>query len=303
MVFSFGPHTALLLPFVVPGLVATVWLLARAVWRSQLADALLAQLVLLPTLSVAQWLLGYAGWYDSHDGFTTLMFYVPWQLGLALGPAYYLYFRSLTNQAFSLRRQWVHLLPALGQVGLFALAAAYDLLWLRGARGLALPDHFGTKGRASGWLDQLNPALEALGYALLLGYGLRMLADYRRYRRYLNDNFSDPERLRFAGLRQLLVLQLLALALSLSVSGLEALLGPFSYDQAWNAFALRGILIYGLIVVGLQANYAAATSPLRFEEAGPAARSEAEESTAAAVPAQASAEQERLADEKPGPAP
>ena len=32
-----------------------------------------------------------------------------------------------------------------------------------------------------------------LGYGLL-GYGLRVLTDYRRYARYLNDNFSDPER-------------------------------------------------------------------------------------------------------------
>jgi|GEM_PF-6811035 len=59
-------------------------------------------------------MLGYAGWYDSHDGYTTFMFYMPWEFGLAPGPAYYLYFRSLTNQEFDWRQTW-HLLPGLGQ--------------------------------------------------------------------------------------------------------------------------------------------------------------------------------------------
>ncbi|MDO7877110.1 AraC family transcriptional regulator [Hymenobacter sp. ASUV-10] len=267
MLFSFGLRSSLLLPFVMPGLVAALWLLGRGWRRGTPTDGLLALLILLPTLNVAQWMLGYAGWYDSHDGYSTTMFYVPWQLGLALGPAYYLYFRSLTNQEFRLRPLRRHLGPGLAQLALFGAAALYDLLWLRGLRGQPLPEHYGTKGPAAVALDALSTPLALLGYALLLGYGLRMLADYRRYRRYLDDNFSDPERLRFSGLRQLLLLQLTWLGLNLLYTGLDAVLGPFSYDEAWNFFALRGGLIYGLIVVGIQANYAAASSPLRFDAA------------------------------------
>ena len=62
MLFQFGPHSALLLPFVVPGAAAALWLLGRALRRGAPADGLLALLILLPTLSVAQWMLGYAGW-------------------------------------------------------------------------------------------------------------------------------------------------------------------------------------------------------------------------------------------------
>lgn len=264
MLFAFGPRSSLLLPFVVPGLVATAWLLGRAWRRGSPADALLALLIVLPTLSVAQWMLGYAGWYDSHDAHSTVMFYVPWGLALAQGPGWYLYFRSLTNQEFRWKPLLPHLLPALLEVGLFAGAALYDLGWVRGVRGQALPDFYGTKGAAALARDALYLPLALLGYALLVGYGLRMLADYRRYRRYLDDNFSDPERLRFAGLRQLLLLQLVGLGLSLVFTGLDGLF-DFSYDAAWYFFAVRGGLIYGLIVAGIQANYAAATSPLRFE--------------------------------------
>ena len=297
MLFTFGARSSLLLPFVMPGAVAALWLLGRAWRRSTVADALLALLIALPTLSVAQWMLGYAGWYDSHDAHSTLMFYVPWQLGLALGPAWYLYFRSLINQEFRLRPLARHLVPGALQTGLFAAAAAYDLLWRRGVLDRVLPYHFGTKGAAAEWLDKLSPGLEVLGYVLLLGYGLRMLADYRQYRRYLDDNFSDPERLRFAGLRQLLLLQLLGLGLNLSYSVLEMGFGPFSYDQAWNAFALRGVLIYGLIVVGVQANYAAATSPLRF---GTAAASEPE--TQSVEVTEAPAQEVQKAENRAAPA-
>ncbi len=278
MLFQFGPRSALLLPFVVPGAVAALWLLGRALRRGAPADALLGLLIALPALSVAQWMLGYAGWFDSHDGHSTVMFYVPWQLHLLAGPAYYLYFQSLTNVEFRLGpRAWQHLLPGLAHIGLFVGAALLDLGIRRGLRHEVLPDFFGTKGAAATWLDTLFSPLAYLGYALLLGYGLRMLADYRRYRRYLDDNFSDPERLRFAGLRQLLLLQVLGLGLGLLFTALDTAF-DFSYDAAWYFFALRGALIYGLIVVGLQANYAAATSPLRFG-------APAEQETAGALPA------------------
>lgn len=280
MLFAFGPHSSLLLPFVVPGAVATLWLLGRAWRRGSPADALLALLLLVPTLSVSQWMLGYAGWFDSHDGHSTVMFYVPWRANMLLGGAYYLYFRSLTNQDFRWRPALKHLLPGLLEWGAFAAVATYDLLWYHGWRGRPLPDFFGTKGPGATALDELALTEALLGSALLLLYGLRVLADYCRYRHYLNDNFSDPERLRFAGLRQLLALQALVLLLSLVFTTLNQVF-DFSYDAAWYFFALRGMLIYGLIVVGVQANYAAATSSLRFGAVASDASTPAEESTSA----------------------
>ena len=282
MLFQFGLHSSLLLPFVLPGAVATLWLLVRAGRRGSSADALLA-LLLVPTLSVCQWMLGYAGWFDSHDGHSTVMFYLPWRANMLLGGAYYLYFRSLTNQDFRWRPALKHLLPGLLEWAAFAAVAAYDLLWYHGLRGRPLPDFFGTKGFGATALDATALPAALLSSALLLYYGLRVLADYRRYRHYLNDNFSDPERLRFAGLRQLLALQALVLLLSLAYSTLNQVFN-FSYDAAWYFFALRGVLIYGLIVVGIQANYAAASTSLRFGAEEPA------DQPAASLPANATGE-------------
>lgn len=263
MLFNFGAHSSLLLPAVVTGVVATGWLLLRAWQRSTLTDALLALLLAVPTLNIAREMLAHAGWYDSLNGYATAMLYVPWQLNLLLGPAYYLYFRSLTSQEFRLLpRAWWHLLPGLLQLALVVGALGYDLLWLHGGRGL--PQLAGTRGPALVAVETFSHYLGYLQYGLLPAYCWRVLADYRRYTRYLQNNFSDTERLRFAGLRQLLLVQVLALVLSQLFTLVDWKFG-LSDAASWNYFFLRGLLVYWLIAVGLQANYAAATTPLRFD--------------------------------------
>ena len=265
MLFHFGARSSLLLPFAFTGTLATGWLLLRALRRSTTADALLALLLAVPTIQIVREMLAHAGWYDSHDGYTTAMLYVPWQLNLFLGPAYYLYFRSLTNQEFRLRpRAWWHLLPGLFQLGLLAGALGYDLLWLAGVRGQPLPAAVGAKGPGLAAVEALSQYLGYLQYGLLPAYCWRVLADFRRYRHYLDDNFSDTERLRFAGLRQLVAVQILALVLSQLFTVVDWRMG-LSDATGWYYFFLRGLLVYWLIAVGLQANYAAATTPLRFD--------------------------------------
>ena len=265
MLFDFGARSSLLLPAVATGIAATGWLLLRALRRDVITDALLALLVAVPTLSIAQQMLAYAGWYDSHDEYTTALLYVPWQLNLLLGPTYYLYFRSLTSQEFRLfPRAWLPLLPGLLQFGLMVGALSYDLLWLPGVRGQPYPA--GTKGPALVAVEAFAHYLRYAQYVLLPTYCWRVLTDYRRYTRYLHDNFSDTERLRFAGLRQLVLVQVLALVLSQLFSLVDWQIG-LSDAASWNYFLLRGFLVYWLIAVGLQANYAAATTPLRFDAA------------------------------------
>ena len=283
MLFQFGVYSGLLLPFVVPGLVLAGHLLVRAARTGHLPDGLLALLLLLNVLPVTQWMLGFAGWYDSHDGYSTAMFYVPWQPWLLWGPAFYLYFRSLTNQEFTLRRHWRHLLPGLLYAGLFAVAALYDLVWGRALHGRALPYHYGTKGEDATFLDLLGAPVGWLGYALMLGYGLATLRLFRRYRRYLDDNFSDTARLRFRGLRDLLVAALLGLVLWVSFEVVNRAVGPLGYGDYWYAYFANGALIYYLSIVGLQANFAAVV-PLRFEPEAPGPTSELPYVTGLAMP-------------------
>jgi AraC-like DNA-binding protein len=267
MLFRFGAYSSLLLPFVLAGAVATGGLLLRALLRRTLPDALLALLLSVPTLHIARQMLEHAGWYNGPAGYRAVMFFVPWQLNLLLGPGYYLYFKSLTNQEFRLGRcTWWHLLPGLLQLGLAVGAPAGDALWRGASQGQPLAYQGGAAGPVLAAADSLSHALGYLQYVLLPAYCWRVLADYQRYRRYLDDNFSDPERLRFAGLRQLVLVQVLALALSQLFTVLDWKVG-LSDSASWSYFFLRGFLVYWLIAVGLQANYAAATAPLRFDPA------------------------------------
>lgn len=283
MVFEFNAYSSLLLPGVVTGAVATLGLLVRGLRRRTAPDLLLALLLLLPTLVVLRRLLQVAGWVGRPDGYGLLWQYLPWVVSLAVGPAYYLYFRSLTNQDFRWRPARKHLLLALLPFGLAVAVAAYDLLGQRG--WLAQPQSRLQGGAALQIIESLERPyrlLSVVGYGLLLGYGLRVRTDYRRYRRYLNDNFSNQERLRFEGLRDLFILQLLGLSLSLFFTGFDIVFG-LNDQSAWLAFCLRSALIYGLAAVGLQANYAAAISPLAFEPDQPEPMLAA--STAAPLPA------------------
>ncbi|RAK69576.1 helix-turn-helix domain-containing protein [Hymenobacter edaphi] len=270
--FVFNAYSSLLLPFFVQGAVVSGLLLVRGRRHGTPADGWLALLLLLSTARLAQWMLGFGGWYDAHDARTTFMFYFPFSNWLALGPALYFYFRSLTNQAFRFgRRDGRHFLPALLYLAAQLLLWAYDVGWQHLALGRPLPGHFGTKGTLATWLDAsaLSRGPELLGYVSVLVYAGLTLRHYRAYRRYVNDHFSDTERLRFTWLRNVLVAVPAGLLVTLLFEALNAAAGPLDYYQAWYDYLFTGLLIYYLSLAGLLANHRL-TAPLHFQPAEPA---------------------------------
>ncbi len=253
MTFDFNIHSGLLLPFVAQGTLSGAALWARGRRHDSLADRLLGVLLLLLTLSVAQWLLGYAGWYDSHDGLSTLMFYVPWMNGLAFGPLTFFYFRALTDQSFRLRgRDWAHFGPVLAVAALYPAAWLVDVGWHHLVRGEALPGHFGTKGTLADALQSLG-WLGPLTYVSLAAYGAQTLRAYRAYQQYLDAHFSDTAQLRFQWVRRALLATLVATTLWLGFAVAQWLNVPIGFDDIWFAYAGSGALIYYLSFAGLQA--------------------------------------------------
>jgi AraC-like DNA-binding protein len=273
MPFTFSAYSSLLLPFFVQGVVVSAVLLLRRRQHGSPADGWLALLLLLSTARLAQWMLGFAGWYDSHDAYSTFMFYFPFSNWLAVGPALYFYFRSLTNQEFRFRRRdWWHFAPALLYLGGRLLLWAYDIGWQHLARGQSLPAHFGTKGRLAAALDNsyLGALPEDLGYLLAVVYAVVTLRAYRRYRRYLDDNFSDTERIRFGWLRNVLWAIPAGLVVTLLFELVDATIQPLDYYQVWYDYFFTGVLSYYLGLAGLLANHRL-TAPLHFQPAAPEA--------------------------------
>jgi AraC-like DNA-binding protein len=148
------------------------------------------------------------------------------------------------------------LLPGLGQLGLFAGVAILGL----GARRGALAAHFGPPGAAASLLGHVVGPLSLVCYILLFLYGLRALDDHRRYSAVALPSGAWE---RFISQRALLILLLLGFGLGLGFVALDAWFGPVAYSEVWYAFAVRGGLVFGLAVVGMQANYTLAAGPVR----------------------------------------
>ena len=69
VLFEFNLYSSLLLPLVVQGFVFSIILLFRGLRENRLADNLLSVLIFSLTIRVANWMLGFAGWYDSHNAY------------------------------------------------------------------------------------------------------------------------------------------------------------------------------------------------------------------------------------------
>ncbi len=276
MPFNFNIYSSLLLPFAIQGFLFTLLLWGRGVRETRLSDKLLAALIFLFTLRVVHWMLGFAGWYDSHDAFTTFIFYFPFNHWLWMGPLLYFYFRSLTNLQFRFgRRHLWHFLPGALFVAEYLFFFLADVVVDR-----SFPFHFGTKGpfleRGLGLLDQV---FQVLSYLSVLTYSSITLILFRKYRRYLDDHFSETYSIELAWFRNLLLAIVLGLSISFTYSIGQDLFGlKLSYVQFWYSYFAWGLIIYYLSIQGYFF-WAPENLPLQFEPEETAREEEITETT------------------------
>ncbi|QDA58684.1 helix-turn-helix domain-containing protein [Hymenobacter jejuensis] len=265
MLFEFNAYSSLLLPFFLQGIVFAALLVIRARQNDTASDRWLALLLLLNTLPLMQWMLGFANWYDSHDAHSTFMFYFPFSHWLALGPVFYFYFRSLTNREFRFSRaQLWHFAPEALYLAWIVLVGLYDVVWQHEIQGQPFLNHYGTKGRWACINDEVSPWIEAGGYVSVVVYAWLTLREYRQYRHYINNYFSDTERIKFSWLRNLLYAVLLGLGIVLLFNFVNLSVVKLTYVQFWYSFLATGVLVYYLSIAGLLANYQL-VAPLRFQ--------------------------------------
>jgi AraC-like DNA-binding protein len=268
--FQFGKYTTPLLIGFLQGLVFSGLLLQRAGREDRLSDKLMALLLVLCCAHIAQYMLGFGGWYDSHDERTTFMFYFPFHNYLLLGPVVYFYFLSLTNQSFRFKKKDIlHFIPGLLWIGIFIFSFLYDIVWIHWIRGRILPDFYGTRGlfgvALQGTIRDIFTLLGLISFYVYLIFTVRL---YRRYRQYIIDNFSDTEPIRHNWLRNILYL----LVLGLTIQWLFLVVSqfvPFSYTQYWNSHLVVAVMIY---VVSISAYISTTKIPsqLAFQPAGSA---------------------------------
>jgi len=249
MPFDFNLYSGLLIPFFVQGLLFAIILFVRGKREERLSDTLLGWLLLLNAIKIAFWMLGFAGWYDTHDGYSSFMFYFPFNNVVWMGPLLYFYLLSLTNTEFRFQKKhFKHFaLPCLF-LGLVAVKFIVDFAF---NRPFPVEDvaQYGTKGPLAD-LDK-NIWSELIGYGSFFYYLFISIKAYRSYQVYIKQNFSSTEEIRFDWMRNLFY----AIATGVIVFFIFSLIQRFveirrSYVFEWYAYVALGIVIYYLSIAG-----------------------------------------------------
>lgn len=265
--FDFNKWSSLLLPFFIQGVIFFFLLQLRSFRENRWPDLFLSAIILIYTLRVGYWMLGFAGWYDSHDSYSTFMFYFPFNHWFLLGPAVYFYFKSLTNKNFKLQSKdlW-HFLPELLVLCYEGFIFLKEFLIDYLLNDIPLSLFYNTKGPMADGIEPLESILFYLSQASIIIYFIVTIRMYRRYRDYLNQNFSKTDQLKFTWLRNFLYAVMIGQIIQLGFFLAEMLtVESLSYIDKWYSFFFLGIIIYYLCIFGFNIDNSV-FQKLEFEE-------------------------------------
>lgn len=272
--FDFNAYSSPLLPGFLQGVTFAIILCLRGMREERVSDYFAAILLVMGSLYVGQWMFGFAGWYDSHDWKTSLMFYVSWKNLLAFGPLIWLYFRSLTNTDFRWQRKyWWHFLPLFLSLLQPLTIFLYDFVYWLLIQGEAFTYFNNTRGPAAEWDNTYSSPVFYVIYGIsvfhLLGYLIWTLIDYRKYRSYLSREFSNTEQLTFSSLRLTLFMMVFGVLATIFLD-IHNLMYSTSYIDSWDSFFVMSLFTY-FAAIQLLAINPQMTRALRFlpdEEVG-----------------------------------
>lgn len=257
MPFNFHFYSVLLLIGFLQGIVYSILLFSRGFKEDKLSDKLLATLLVLISLHIAQYMLGFAGWYNNENGvalggYATFMFYFPFHNILWMGPLFYFYFRSLTNDDFAFNKKdaW-HFLPGVIYCSIILFTFIVDIGYTKWFSQAELPFHFGTQGAWSDYrqdvIDNVFTRINTISFVIYLVLTFRI---YKQYRQYLNDNYSDTEAIQFNWIRNILYLVIAGFIFEFLVDISSYFITYEGYKGKWNAYFGYAIMLYVISILG-----------------------------------------------------
>ena len=257
MPFNFHFYSVLLLIGFLQGMVYSILLFSRGFKKDKLSDKLLATLLLLISLHIAQYMLGFAGWYNNEadvikGGYSTFMFYFPFHNVLWMGPLFYFYFRSLTNDNFKFSKKDVwHFLPGVIYCSIILLTFIVDIGYNKWFSQGELPYHFGTQGAWSDYrqsvIDSVFIHFNTISFVIYLVLTVRI---YKQYRQYINDNYSDTEAIQFNWIRNILYLVIAGFIFEFLVDISSNFIEYEGYKGKWIAYFGYSIVLYAISILG-----------------------------------------------------
>lgn len=250
MPFDFNLYSSLLLPAFIQGILFACLLAYRGWKEEKLSDKLLAFLLLINAIKISFWMLGFAGWYDTHDRYTSFMFYFPFDNVIWMGPLLYFYFLSLTNADFKFEKKHrKHFVLPVAWLLLVAGKFVVDYSFNR-PFGNTDETQYGTKGPLAD-LDK-NTWTGLISYTLFFYYLFITIRSFLSYQQYVKQNFSATEEIRFDWLRNVLY----AISAGVIIIFLFNVIAQFktfgnnSYIFDWYAYLFLGVMTYYLSIAG-----------------------------------------------------
>lgn len=238
MLFEFGFYSSLLLITFSQGLIYS-FLFFKKGFRTGLASHYwLGLFILLCSLYVAPWMLGFAGWYDNQP-YRNILFYMPFQQLYLFGPVLYFYTQSLLNPSFRFSRKMaLHFLPA-------AVFLLYNLLmWLYDSY-IADDIYF----YADATDKDFDTWYQYSGLVSMAFYLLLTLRYYNLYKKFVFQITSDAEGILFRWIKTYLIVFLILMLLPV-VFDLAGLILPEirTYKGSWWFFLSFSIVMYYLAI-------------------------------------------------------
>ncbi|MEZ5308680.1 MAG: AraC family transcriptional regulator [Pyrinomonadaceae bacterium] len=231
----FNARSILLFVCLLQGLIFSFILAVRGFKNKTRSDYLLAILLVLMCSSLITHFIGFANVYDNNQWLS----FFPFEPLFAFSPTIYIYARFLTNSKERFApRFWLFYLPSVAYL-------AYSLFLF--FQTLEFKDWFIDWANANYWFAFFDAALSAWNF----GFLAMAFARYRKYRSWLNQNYSDTEKVKFDWLRNFLVMIAVLFVAEFVFNTLNVLFDlsyvQYYYLKITTAFATYYLAISGFV--------------------------------------------------------
>lgn len=202
MFFDLSFKSAILLIFFFHGTVFSGLLLVKGILHKNSSSLWLSLFVLLSTLYISPFMLGYAGWY-SKNPYRDILFYIPFQQLFLLPPVLYFYTSALLDKSFRFSRaDLIHFLPAV-------LYLFYSLVVVIGDKLIFKTYYFYSDQRDK----DLSPWYQIAGFISMFFYLVLSLRVYYRYKKITYQVVSFADTILFSWVKRFLLVFVMLLVL------------------------------------------------------------------------------------------
>ncbi len=240
MIFEFNFYSSLLLVTFSQGLLYTFLLLKKGISTGIKSNYWLCLFVLVCSLYVAPWMLGFAGWYDNQP-YRNFMFYTPFQHLFFVGPLMFFYIQSLLNRAFKVnKKQFLHLIPGILYVFYNLYMIVYDLFVVK-------KNYFYSNNMDKDFDEWYQIA----GQISMICYFIFSLIYYNKYRKLIVQISSNADAVLFKWIKTYLIAFLVMIILPFVFDFLEQYIKEDNaYKNGWWFYLAYSIVLYYIAITG-----------------------------------------------------